>query len=104
MNKSVPEGANFIEKLVNINRVAKVVKGGKKLSFSALVVVGDGRGAVGFSNGKANEVAEAIRKAGASAKKDMVKIILKGNTIPFKVTAKLICGSFRGVVTSFSGT
>lgn len=72
----------FTEKVIMINRVSKVTKGGKKLSFAALVVVGDGKGSVGFAMGKANEVAYAIRKALTRAKKQLVKIPLAGSTIP----------------------
>ncbi len=75
----------FIEKVLSIKRVTKVTKGGKKLSFSALVVVGDGQGRVGYSMDKAGEVATAIRKAMNSAKKQMVKIPLKGTTIPHEI-------------------
>ncbi len=75
----------FIEKVLSIKRVTKVTKGGKKLSFSALVVVGDGQGQVGYSMEKAGEVATAIRKAMNSAKKQMVKIPLKGTTIPHEI-------------------
>jgi small subunit ribosomal protein S5 len=82
------ESASLIEKVIYINRVAKVTKGGKKLSFSALVVVGDGKGRVGFALGKANEVSEAIRKGISKAKKNLLSINLKGTTIPFEVTAK----------------
>ena len=77
------------EKLVYINRVSKVVKGGKRLSFSALVVSGDGNGHVGIGVGKANEVPLAISKAGTIAKKNLIKVRLAGNTIPHEVMVKL---------------
>jgi len=74
--------SDLIDKLVHINRVAKVVKGGRRFGFAALVVVGDGNGRVGFGHGKAREVPEAIRKATEEAKKSMIKIPLKdGRTI-----------------------
>ncbi len=76
----------LIEKIVHLNRVAKVVKGGRRFRFSALVVVGDGRGTLGYGLGKANQVPEAIRKATDRAKKSMHKVVLSGSTIPFQVT------------------
>lgn len=85
-DRSAPE--ELIERLVGINRVAKVVKGGRRFHFSALVVVGDGRGQVGVGLGKAKEVPEAIRKGNAAARRYMVKVNMKGNTITHEVTAK----------------
>ncbi len=76
------------DKLVYINRVAKVVKGGKRLRFSALVVTGDDAGHVGMGIGKANEVPEAVNKAGAVARKHLVEVPLKGTTIPHQIGAK----------------
>lgn len=81
----VSESSEFVEKVVAINRITKVTKGGKKLSFSALVVVGDTKGNVGYSLSKAAEVSIAIRKAMATAKKNMVRIALKGTTIPHEI-------------------
>jgi small subunit ribosomal protein S5 len=78
----------FIEKVVHINRVAKVVKGGRRFSFSAIVVVGDGRSSVGAGLGKANEVPEAIRKAVEKARRDMAAIKLVDGTIPHQVNGK----------------
>jgi len=76
------------DNLININRVAKVVSGGKRLSFNALVVTGDGNGHVGLGMGKANEVPEAINKAGAVAKKNLIKVPLADTTIPHEITVK----------------
>ena len=81
-NNEAPE---FIEKVVYLNRVSKTVKGGRVMKFSALVVVGDGKGTVGYGLGKAAEVSEAILKGIADAKKNMVKVSLVGDTIPHDV-------------------
>jgi small subunit ribosomal protein S5 len=75
----------MIEKIVSLNRVAKVVKGGRRFSFSALVVVGDGKGSVGFGLGKATEVPEALRKATERARKTMIRIALVEGTLPYEV-------------------
>jgi small subunit ribosomal protein S5 len=83
----------LIEKIVFINRVAKVVKGGRRFSFSAIVVVGDGHGKVGYGLGKANQVPEAIRKGIEQAKKDMEKVALTDVSIPHNIIGKFKSGS-----------
>ncbi len=83
-------GAEAVEQVISINRITKVTKGGKKLSFSALVVVGDTKGCVGYSLSKAAEVSIAIRKAIAVAKKNMIQIPLHGTTIPHEIIGR--CG------------
>jgi small subunit ribosomal protein S5 len=79
---------DFVEKLVKLNRTAKVVKGGRRFSFSALTVVGDKKGSVGYGFGKANDVAEAIRKSIDKAKRNMVKLPVKNGTIPHEIQAE----------------
>ena len=86
------EENQLIDKVVHISRVAKVVKGGRRFSFSAIVVVGDGEGSVGFGLGKAGEVPEAIRKGVEKAKKTMIKVPLDEGTVPFKVIGKYGAG------------
>src|SRR5574338_232888 len=92
-DRSAGEEQEFTDKLVAINRVAKVVKGGRRLSFAALVVVGDGRGRVGFGTGKAREVPEAIRKATDHAKHSMVRVPLRdGRTLHHDVRGRYGAG------------
>jgi len=91
--KPVESDSGLIEKVVAINRVAKTTKGGTRLAFSALVVVGDGKGKVGYSLGKAGEVANAIKKALNGAKRCMVKINMRGTTITHEVLGE--CGSAK---------
>ena len=93
MGRIDPEGLNLKDKVIFINRVAKVVKGGRRFSFSALVVVGDGEGTVGVGKGKASEVPEAIRKAVQQAKKTLLKFPLKEGTIPHRIIGKFGSGT-----------
>lgn len=84
--------SNFLDRVIHISRTAKVVKGGRRFSFSALVVVGDGAGKVGYGLGKAREVPEAIRKGVEQAKKSMIAIPRQGTTIPYDVLGKFGAG------------
>ncbi len=92
-NRPQDEESEFTDKLVHINRVAKVVKGGRRFSFAALVVAGDGNGRVGFGTGKAREVPEAIRKATEAAKRDMIRVPLRdGRTLHHDVQGRYGAG------------
>jgi len=82
---NIEQQAELIEKVITINRVTKVTKGGKKMHFSALVVVGDTKGRVGFALEKANEVADAIRKSLTKAKRELMRVNLEGTTIPHEI-------------------
>lgn len=86
------EPSEYIEKVVATNRVSKTVKGGRVMKFSALMVVGDGKGKVGFGLGKAAEVPEAIRKGIEDAKKNMITVAMSGTTIPHEVTGAFSAG------------
>ena len=92
MLKSEIDETQFIDKVVHINRVAKVVKGGRRFSFSAIVVVGDGQGSVGFGLGKAGDVPEAIRKGVEKAKKNMISVPLNEGTIPYEIIGRFGAG------------
>ena len=91
-NTEKGEKNELLERVIQVNRVAKVVKGGRRFSFSALVVVGDGNGRLGLGLGKVGEVTEAIRKAIAQASRDLVTILLEGTSIPHEVTCKFGAG------------
>lgn len=93
VSRNIVESLDLKERIVNIARVAKVVRGGRRFSFSALVAVGDEKGFVGIGLGKANEVPEAIQKATQAAKKNMIRVPLAGNTIPHEVIGKYSAGA-----------
>ena len=87
------EPSEYMEKLVALNRVSKTVKGGRVMKFAALIVVGDGKGNIGYGVGKSGEVPEAIRKGEGAAKKNMHKVAMKGTTIPHEIVGKYGAGA-----------
>lgn len=91
-NKTEKKETEYIERVVNINRITKVVKGGRRFRFSALVIVGDGKGNIGFGTGKAQEVPDAIKKAIENAKKDIFPVSKVGSTIPHEVVGEYGAG------------
>jgi small subunit ribosomal protein S5 len=92
MDRINPDGLELKDQVISINRVTKVVKGGKNLSFAALVVIGDQQGVVGFGTGKAKEVPQAIRKAIESAKRNLVRVPLDGTTLPHPIIGQFGAG------------
>lgn len=92
MAEEITQETQLIEKVLSVNRVAKVTKGGKKLSFSALIVVGNGKGKAGFGYGKANEVSEAIKKGLTDARKNLFNVPMVGTTIPHEIIGKYGAG------------
>ena len=93
MHRNEQNDTEMVDRVIHINRCSKVVKGGRRFSFSALVVVGDGNGQVGFGHGKAKEVPEAIRKGVEKAKRAMIQVPLEDRTIPYDVIGKFGAGS-----------
>ena len=91
--KAVEEESPYQEKLISVGRITKVVKGGRRMRFNALVVIGDGKGLVGFGTGKAHEVPDAIKKAAKDAEKNLVKVPLYGTTIPHQIVGHYGAGS-----------
>ncbi|MFZ4986230.1 MAG: 30S ribosomal protein S5 [Blastocatellia bacterium] len=92
MDRINPDGLDLKDQVISINRVTKVVKGGKNLSFAALVVIGDQQGVVGFGTGKAKEVPQAIRKAIESAKRNLMRVPLQGSTLPHPIVGRFGAG------------
>lgn len=92
LDESAVDLKNLKETVVSVNRVGKTVKGGKIFKFSALIVVGNGQGVIGFGMGKASEVSDAVRKGIEDAKKNLIKIALKGTTIPHEIIGKFAAG------------
>lgn len=92
MDRINPDGLELKDQVISINRVTKVVKGGKNLSFAALVVIGDQQGVVGFGTGKAKEVPQAIRKAIEAAKRNLVRVPLAGSTLPHPIIGRFGAG------------